>query len=194
MNVPACAPAVVAPWLSERSLLLGLSLRWTRGDLSEAEDLLSDACLRIMEGGYPTDAHVSRPVALWTTVINNLGRDRIRRSRRWKIERRGQDVDFLSDLPAHTISAEHQVFLNECLEATARKLDGLNHRQRTAVLLRGGGVGYSRIGESLCTSPANARKLVETARKVLNSLGRNKASSRPVASQSGRGHFYSVEP
>ncbi|HYQ04713.1 MAG TPA: sigma-70 family RNA polymerase sigma factor [Polyangiaceae bacterium] len=181
MSLHNCPPAIVAACLSKRSLLLGFCLRWTRGNLSEAEDLLGDACVRIMEGGYSAGVRVARPIALWATVINNLGRDRARHRRRWRFDVRGPDMDSLNDLPAHTVSAEHQVIVNERLEATARKLQSLNQRQRTAMLLRGGGLGYSRIGESLCTSPANARKLVETGRRFLNSGDRSKASRKPAA-------------
>ena len=167
---PATCP-LATPWPSGRRALLVLCLRWTRGNVAEAEDLLGDASLRILEGSTGTDHPVASPIAYWATVINNLGRDRIRRARRWRFERDGQDSDALSALPAHTVSADQQVFLKECLLATARQLRLLNEKQRTAVLLRGRGLGYSGIGEVLSTSPANARKLVETARRQLNSRG-----------------------
>lgn len=161
------AQAVVSPWLAERSLLLRLCLRWTRGDLAEAEDLLSDACLRILEGGE-CESEVRSPVAFWATVINNLGRDRLRHRRRWHFDYQRSDADALGALPTCTISAEQQMFLKECLAATDRQLTRLSERQRSAILLRSGGLGYSEIGAALCTSKANARKLVETARRALN--------------------------
>jgi RNA polymerase sigma factor (sigma-70 family) len=160
------------PWPTGRRSLLALCLRWTRGNLAEAEDLLGDACLRILEvasrGELPIAAS---PSAFWVTVINNLGRDRLRRARRWKFENEGRESNALSALPAPTVGADQQVLLKECLVATDRKLRCLNERQRAAVLLRGRGVGYSGIGELLSTSPANARKLVEMARRRLNSTG-----------------------
>jgi RNA polymerase sigma factor (sigma-70 family) len=169
MNAAACS--LVTPWPSGRRALLALCLRWTRGNVAEAEDLLGDASLRILEGSTAGERHVASPIAFWATVINNLGRDRIRRARRWKFERDGQDSGALGTLPAQTVSADQQIFLKQCLVATERQLRLLNEKQRTAVLLRGRGLGYSGIGELLSTSPANARKLVEMARRQLNSRG-----------------------
>jgi DNA-directed RNA polymerase specialized sigma24 family protein len=161
--------SVVGPWLSGRSALLSLCLRWTRGNRAEAEDLLGDACVRILEGDYRVGAELGSPIAFWATVINNLGRDRIRRTKRWKPESPGDDAGVLGALPAPTIGAEQQLFLRECLAATARKLTRLTDKQCTALLLRSRGLDYSVIGESLHTTAANARKLVETARRLLNS-------------------------
>ena len=174
MNAAVHSPAT--PWPSGRRALLGLCLRWTRGNVAEAEDLLGDACLRILEGSTGGAPQVASPMAFWATVINNLGRDRIRRARRWKFERDDQHSSALGALPAETVSADQQVFLKECLAATDRQLRLLNEKQRTALLLRGRGVGYSGIGELLATSPANARKLVEMARRQLNSRGARQAA------------------
>ena len=169
MNLPQPPPGT--PWPSGRRALLALCLRWTRGNLAEAEDLLGDACLRVLEGSTGAEAPVASPMAFWATVINNLGRDRVRRARRWKFQADEQGSNALGALPAHTVSADQQVFLKECLAATNRQLQLLNEKQRAAVLLRGRGLGYSGIGKLMSTSPANARKLVEMARRRLNSRG-----------------------
>jgi RNA polymerase sigma factor (sigma-70 family) len=173
---------VVGPWLFGRAALLSLCLRWTNGNRAEAEDLLGDACVRILEGDYRTGAQVGSPVAFWATVINNLGRDRIRRTRRWKLESPDDDSSVLGALPAPTISAEQQLFLRECLAATARKLTLLTPKQRNALLLRSRGLDYSVIGESLQTTAANSRKLVETARKLLSSPRPRKAAAERACS------------
>lgn len=186
---------VFAPWLSKRPVLLNLCLRWTRGNLAEAEDLLGEACLRVLEGGLQDREEVSRPVAFWATVINNLGRDRSRSRRRWKFDRQEAAPSSLGQLPAPTISAEQQVFLNECLTATAQDLSHLCERQRTAVLLRSGGLNYSEVGRALGTSEANARKLVETARRFLNSSRTReprRATTRISAGFQGAGRSYLV--
>jgi RNA polymerase sigma factor (sigma-70 family) len=183
------ARSMVAPWLTGRAVLMGLCLRWTRGNRAEAEDLLGDACLRILEGGYREGAAVGSPIAFWATVINNLGRDRFRQTRRWKIDGQCDHSSLLGDLPAPTISAEQQLLLRECLTATARNLTRLTDNQRNAVLLRGRGIDYSGIGKALNTTAANARKLVETARRFLNAAGPREARSgrggvaRPVRSR-----------
>lgn len=171
--------SVVKAWLSEHAMLLGICLRWTRGDLAEAEDLLGDACLRILET-TGSDSGVAHPLAFWATVINNLGRDRSRRKRRWNFDPPGRSAELLGGLPAGSMSAEQQIHLKQCLSATNRDLARLSDRQRTAVLLRSAGIEYSEIGEALSTSSTNARKIVETARSVLRSLW---TASAPTGTQ-----------
>lgn len=158
----------VAQWLVGRRKLLNLCLRWTGGNISEAEDLLSDACVRVLEHESYALAAVGNATGFWTTVINNLGRDRVRRVRRWKFDWLDDDVDSSVPLAAQTISAEQQVCSKERLESAMADLECLNEKQRKAVLLRCTGLGYSGIGEMLCTSEANARKLVEVARRSLH--------------------------
>jgi RNA polymerase sigma factor (sigma-70 family) len=170
-------PSEIEGW-SSRPLLLRLCLRWTRGDLAEAEDLLGDACLRVMEAQSRTQAGLVQPISFWATVINNLGRDRIRRTRRWRFEDGTQVSALLRALPSPTVSAEHQVLLRESLAEAARRLERLNGKQRTAVLLRTRGSGYSTIAKVLGTSQANARKLVETARSALVSSAPRSGKSR----------------
>jgi len=175
--------SLMAPWLYERATLLSLCLRWTHGNVAEAEDLLGDACLRVIEGSGRREIEITSPLAFWATVINNLARARIRRTRRWKFEHGSNDAGVLGLLPAHTISAEQQVSLRECLAATERQLEHLNDKQRSALLLRCRGLDYPGIGKLLGTSVANARKLVETARRSLNE----------VASRSQRGRSRAFE-
>jgi RNA polymerase sigma factor (sigma-70 family) len=189
--------ALVAPWLSERSVLLGICLRWTRGNLAEAEDLLGDACLRILEGEVQQLAAVDRPLAFWATVINNLGRDHSRRSRRWNFDPRDRGANLLGTLPARTASAEQQVFLKECLTATDRGLARLSERQRTAVLLRSAGIDYSEIGDVLSTTGANARKIVAAARVALRTPAgrpsRTLPARRPTSARRRLQRSYLVE-
>lgn len=183
--------SVVAPWIFERSALLGICLRWTRGNFAEAEDLLGDACLRILEGDQRDSAQVDRPLAFWATVINNLGRDRSRRTRRWNFDHQGPTGELLGALPARGMSAEQQMFLKECLRSTDRDLARLSDRQRTAILLRGAGIGYSELGDALSTSSVNARKIVETARAALRSHSAAGPSGKAPRRRSGssRGHY-----
>ena len=170
-----------AEWLTRRRALLNLCLRWTAGNVAEAEDLLSDACLRILEQSGNASVGVAHSIGFWATVINNLGRDRVRRIRRWKFDCLGDDPDPWAALPAHTISAEQHVASKERLSAAIAKLACLSENQRNAILLRCAGLGYSGIGEMLGTSEANARKLVEAARRALNGSGKRWAHS--LASQ-----------
>ncbi len=181
--------------LAERSSLLGICLRWTRGNFTEAEDLLGDACLRVLECDEREPDEAGRSLAFWATVINNLGRDRNRRTRRWNFDYQHRSSDTLGTLPARTISAEQQVFLKECLVAADRGLAQLNDRQRTAILLRSAGIDYSEIGEALSTTSANARKIVETARAALKraSAPHERRIRRAPSSRASLARSYRVE-
>src|SRR5688572_17323289 len=76
---------------SGRAKLLGLCLRWTHGDRADAEDLLGDAYLRVLEADVRGDPELVRPLAFWRTVIRNLSRDRGRHTRRWRFDDGGAD-------------------------------------------------------------------------------------------------------
>lgn len=158
-SIPAC------PF--QRTELLRRCLRWTRGDLSEAEDLLGDACLRVVEATRAGGGSLNSPASFWVTVINNLGRDRLRRARRWRFDRGDEGWDTLLGMLAPASDTEERASQRERLEVAVRELKQLNEKQRAALLLRSRGVEYPRIGELLDTSCANARKLVETARTAL---------------------------
>lgn len=186
----ANAPEIRLKWLSERGAgyqrcmhtessapderylranLLKRCLRWTRGDLPEAEDLLADAWLRVVEVSTEHEG-IAKPMSYWATVINNLGRDRLRRAQRWRVQGGEPARAIFERLPAVAPSGEHLLWLKERLNSTARHLDGLNHKQRMAILLRSEGNDYSTIAQALQTSEVNARKLVETARHALLAL------------------------
>jgi len=163
-------PSATAPALDDASAfhgdaLLKCCLRWTRGDLAEAEDLLGDAYLRVMEASQLRPCQLHKPRSFWLTVINNLGRDRLRRTRRWRTE--GDEDAALESLEARGQSAEDLVLLRECLAEAARRLTQLSQKQRSALLLRSNGAEYAEIAALLATSETNARKLVEMARQLL---------------------------
>lgn len=152
-----------------RANLLKRCLRWTRGDLPEAEDLLADASLRVVEVSTLHEG-ITKSMSYWATVINNLGRDRLRRAQRWRVQGGEPAHAIFERLPAVAPSGEHLLWLKERLNSTARHLDGLNPKQRTAILLRSEGNDYSTIAQALQTSEVNARKLVETGRHALLAL------------------------
>lgn len=158
-----------------KAAFLRLCLRWTRGNRSEAEDLFSDACLRVLEARHGGHAEAGRAPAFWVTVINNLGRDAFRRSLRWRFQSSGTSGDALDQVAAAAPSAEERLGMNERLAAAARALGHLSANQRAALLLRSHGVDYSTIGELLGVTPVNARKLVGTARHLLTSFDRGTA-------------------
>jgi RNA polymerase sigma factor (sigma-70 family) len=174
-------PALCDAGAFGRELLLKCCLRWTRGDLTEAEDLLGDAYLQVMEAAQRRPVTLLKPRSYWLTVINNLGRDRLRRTRRWR--RDGDEEAALESLEAQDHNAEDLIAGRECLAQAARGLRRLSQRQRSALLLRFSGVGYAQIATQLMTSEMNARKLVETARGLLTAprpTGKARAARLPA--------------
>jgi RNA polymerase sigma factor (sigma-70 family) len=156
-----CMPSPPRGGVDLRHSLLKRCLRWVNGNRAEAEDLLGDAWLRLLESSSRGDARPCNQSAFLLTVIDNLGRDRLRRARRW---RHGGPNEYES-LEATTTTAEQLVLMRERLVRTAQQLDTMRCRERAALLLRSSGVEYGAIAAVLATSETNARKLVETARK-----------------------------
>lgn len=136
-------------------------LRWVNGNRAEAEDLLGDAWLRLLEASNRQGAPPCNHGSFLLTVIDNLGRDRLRRARRWQ----QGGLNEYESLEALTTTAEHLLLLRERLVSTAQQLDTMKDKERAALMLRSSGVEYVAIAAALATSEMNARKLVETARK-----------------------------
>jgi RNA polymerase sigma factor (sigma-70 family) len=151
--------------LGSRPALLRVCLRWTRGDVLEAEDLLSDAYLRALEARRTSSFAIKSPLGWWTTIIGNLGRDRLRRSRRRPVA--DLSTEAFGELPDQAPSLDEVVSAREQLETTLEAIDRLSETQRLAVVYRGAGQDYPGIARCLGTSVVNARKMVQTARDTL---------------------------
>ena len=173
-----------------RPQLLKSCLRWTHGDWHEAEDLLGDAWLQLFENARRGAEQPLDIRAFLLTIINNLGRDKLRRARRWK----RVDVEACDSIQALTSSAEHLVWLRQRLARAELGLGYVGEKPRAALLLRTRGIDYVRIADLLSTSQANARKLVETARVQLarTALRRPGKRVRAGAPQGGGGPGTSI--
>lgn len=150
---------VLGPWLSSRRLLLRVCVRWARGNLAEAEDLFSDACLRAIEA-HRSGLAVDDPLAFSTTIIANLARDRLRRTHFREVCHPADERPLASESPR----PDEQISTKERLVLAFEMLDRISKRQRTALLLRAQGDDYSCIARVVGTTEPNARKLVQNAR------------------------------
>lgn len=159
--------APLAPWLVSRPRLLRLCLRFTRGNLSEAEDLLSEACLKAIEASYQ-GTNIESPLAFSTTIIANLARDQHRAARRGLMARPLLDTD--SGLVSSAPSPDEQLCAREALQQALDQLERVPGRQRCALLLRTQGDDYSGIARTMGTSEQNARKLVQVARAAVQAI------------------------
>lgn len=161
-------PEFFAPWVSSRARFLRLCMRLTRGNVHEAEDLLSEACVKAMEAQSQGVA-VENPTSYSTTIIVNLARDRRRgaASARSPLPVVETEPCFASSCP----SPDQEVSAREGLERALRALERVPVRQRWALLLRAMGHDYSGIAEEMGTSEQNARKLVQVARAAVQVRG-----------------------
>lgn len=144
--------------LKRRSALFQLCLRWTKGNRADAEDLLSEACLRVLE----SSCVASDPMAFWATTISNLGRDRFRR-----LERRRALAWRATGTPPESAPPESMVLSRHILTSTLANLSLLPPQQGNALAMRANGMAYRDIAQQLGTRQACARKLVQLARSQL---------------------------
>jgi RNA polymerase sigma-70 factor (ECF subfamily) len=164
-------PAHLTALCSARRALYKICLRCSHGDPAEAEDLLAEASLRVIEATHPTQEQIASPFSWWATIIRNLARDRHRQRicRRELPELRRLDdsaegsthrgLDGLSSLLARRE-------LTTAFEAISRLPD----RQRRALILRASGADYDEIAREVGTTYANTRKLVQVARRQLRQI------------------------
>jgi RNA polymerase sigma factor (sigma-70 family) len=165
-NTAAAGP-LSTPWSCSKTLLFRLCLRWTRGNPSEAEDLLSEACLRGIEaqsGGLV----IRSPMSFWTSTIANLARDKYR-ARRTSSGGSPSYSRAVGDIPVSNATApDHLADVRERLQMAFARLEKMPPRQRSALLLRSLGDDYSSIARVVGTSEQSARKLVQSGRAALH--------------------------
>jgi RNA polymerase sigma factor (sigma-70 family) len=168
-------------------VLSRLCVRWTRGHRADAQDLLAEAYLRAVRAAGQSNLLPESLIAWLSAVIANLARDQLRA--------RGRGTRLLHEDKLETLCSPHDdsdtlLATRELLTQTLSHIRRLCPTQRGALLARSAGEGYEAIAVQLGTSPANARKLVQTARHALRAqLSAQEmsliAGKRPRASASG---------
>jgi len=148
------------------SVLCRLCARWTRGHHADAQDLLAEAYLRAVRATAQNTVLPDNPIAWVSGIIANLARDRLRaRSRTGRLLDDGaQKLETLCD-PAGSSDALYAT--RELLSKTLDQVRSLCPMQRNVLLARSAGEEYEAIAAHFGTSPSNARKLVQTARRQL---------------------------
>jgi RNA polymerase sigma factor (sigma-70 family) len=148
-----------------RARLLRLCLRWTRGNLTDAEDLLGEACVRAVEA-HRRGVEVRNADSFSAAIIANLGRDRQRAAKHWVMQ--SSRIELAKALVSEQPVPDEQASNRQRLALAMASLERAPQRQRQALLLRSLGDDYSCIAKTVGTSESNARKLVQSARsKVL---------------------------
>jgi RNA polymerase sigma factor (sigma-70 family) len=189
-------------WRTHRGALRRHCEWWTRGQAEDADDLLGEALLRVLEALRCGTQHVVNRGAWWSAVISNLARDRLRerarRGLRLRVEHDAESAQATLD-PGPSI--ERVLDARRELAATLSLLRRVPAAQRRALVARGEGHDYSLIALELGTSSANARKLVQLGRDKLRAgLARarisrpsNRKGSPPWRTETDRENRASVE-
>lgn len=156
-------------WLSHRDYLLRICLRWLRGNRPDAEDVLSRGALKALEflRRYPGSVERFEP---WVTrLVQNLCIDRLRDGQRQA--RCISDADVSEELAIGVsigVPAERVIFRGQLGGAVSEALRTLPPRLHSAFCLRFvDDLGYPEISRQLAITPANARKRIEQARRLL---------------------------
>lgn len=147
-------------------LLNRLCMRWTKGNRADAQDLLAEAYLRAVRATCQSSLLPDNLIAWVSSIIANLARDELRaRSRGTRFL--GNKSDVLETICDPRCASDALFATRELLAKTLANLERLCPMQRGALLARSAGEEYEAIAARLGTSPANARKLVQTARHQL---------------------------
>ena len=157
----------------ERSRLWALAYRML-GTVSETEDVLQDAYVKVIEVNL---SEMDRPPAYLTTVVSRLCIDRLRR--------RDKDAYIGPWLPepiaeddASRFGAIHTAFLH--------LLENLNPKERAVFILKEAfDYDHHEVGEVLDISDASSRQLLKRAKQRLSTLEEYdlKPDPRPVVNQ-----------
>ncbi len=137
--------------------------RMTRSE-QDAEDCLQETFLRAYRA-YPRLRQDSNPRAWLYAIATNVARTHLRRARRHSAHRAEVDPETLR---RHGPSIPESFLHAELLQAIARAVDALPHKQRAALIMRKyQGLSYEAIGSVLGCSPAAARADVYQGLKKL---------------------------
>ncbi len=157
-------------WINHRLYMNSLSLRWLRGDRSEAEDAVSDVIYKASVAFGSGQYDVVNERAWLTRVLHNRCMDAHRR-------RHGlQSFDSTADADADSApdgaetdrSAEDLLLNKELGEMLMRALAELPDTLRAPVKMRLiDQDSYGSISEIMRISEANARKRIQQAREIL---------------------------
>ncbi len=148
--------------LRHQSAAWGVAYRYL-GDADEAEDMVQEAFLRILDA-----AERYRPTAAFRTylyrVLTRLCIDHTRKKRPWP-------TDKLPEIPAPGLTPSERIERAETDAAIQNALDALPPRYRMAIVLRYfEGLSGAEIAEAMKTTPKAVERLLARARERLDPL------------------------
>lgn len=170
-------PTQLVALSSARAALYKICLRCAHGDPEEADDLLAEATLRVMEASYPAQNRIGNPISWWATIIRNIARDRHRqRVCRRELTELARTDETEEELSCPRLDGLSSLVARRELRTAFEVMAQLPERQRQALLLRAIGAEYDEIAREVGTTYANTRKLVQVARRQLRQLYDNAVS------------------
>lgn len=160
---PGSTHPLVADFIAHRPLLQRVACRWM-GDRDLAEDVVQEACMKLMQGTPPPG--VRQPVAYCMRVVQHLCIDHLRRrqtERQW-IDEEDEGLDTAA--PGGT--PEHHAICRQLRNCMDRCLRGLPARTRQAfVLHRLQGHTQQEVAQRLGVSATLVNFMVQEAVQAL---------------------------
>lgn len=167
---------ILERWVSQRSHLLHLCLRYLNGNRADAEDAIGRATLVILERGW-TISDVRAPEAWFKKIVYSACMDQHRERRQRKvftfseiddqssrIESAANHVDKGASIP----DAEYAYLHHETIAYTRQVINELPHYLRLPLTLRiDHDLSYAEISNQLQVNEENLRKQVQTARQLV---------------------------
>lgn len=160
----ACNP-LRKKWLEEQDHFYRLCLAWTNGNTCDAEDVIGQAWVKILELDEQVVQSIRKPGPWIAKMLRNLCVDRVRTTNRVRVlVHNDVAVPTPQPAPAPDLDISRKQLAEALAEAVARLPDNL----RDVVLLRLiNEQSYADIGHTLDISVPNARKRVQQARALL---------------------------
>lgn len=164
-------------WESSYPAFLSRAMLWSRGNRIWAEDLVSQATVRILSFISAQDHPVADMRALYFMVLRNLAIDEYRNGRRGaSLYDRSVDVHSEAEawrLPAGQADTHEELVRSQALAAVEAVLERLSEETRTLFVQRFlEHRSYSEIAPVLGISEAGARKRIQKLRSLLDSRTR----------------------
>ncbi|HHG85930.1 MAG TPA: sigma-70 family RNA polymerase sigma factor [Bacteroidetes bacterium] len=159
-------------WVGHQPFLLKLCLYWMKGDVAEAQEALSGAMMRALEGTPDKLPEIGNVRAWLAKIVRNHCIDLLRQQKGLRLE--AKDADYLlHGLDERNMlleaSPEMNMVQGEAYHQILRAVEGLPLRLREVMMLRAyQNMPFKEIALHLSITPANARKRATQARSLLS--------------------------
>jgi RNA polymerase sigma-70 factor (ECF subfamily) len=150
-------------WFDQQAYFFRLCLRWTSGNTHDAEDVMGQVCVKVLEAGDEQVRAVRNPRAWITRVMHNLCIDSGRANERSRVLTESE-IAKPTPAPAPDLGVS-RLELVDALTDAVRSLPA--HLREVVILRLIEEQSYEDIHEALDISIPNARKRLQQARALL---------------------------